>query len=245
MNTSQDVTAEELARDHYRTQQTLAAAAAVQAQQAWKQIDSRNISASWQSLLALFMRFLVGFQAQAARDGDVYVRRIARAAGSVPDPIGTVVPDMFAGIASDGRDLETLLQTPLIGVFRDIGGGAPPDQALQSGMGDLVTIVATQVADAGRVATGLSMVNDRGISGYVRIVNLPACGRCIILAGREYSWSTGFARHPRCLRLHHETTNPGRVGFPRSRHGPSRVVRPDVSGAASEGVHRARCSGDP
>jgi hypothetical protein len=27
---------------------------------------------------------------------------------------------------------------------------------------------------------------------------LPACGRCILLAGRLYRYSTGFRRHPRC-----------------------------------------------
>ncbi|MFF8942836.1 hypothetical protein ACF1A5_11305 [Streptomyces sp. NPDC014864] len=32
----------------------------------------------------------------------------------------------------------------------------------------------------------------------MRVVEMPACSRCIILAGREYSVSTGFLRHPRC-----------------------------------------------
>jgi hypothetical protein len=32
----------------------------------------------------------------------------------------------------------------------------------------------------------------------VRVVKLPACSRCIILAGRNYTYSEGFKRHPKC-----------------------------------------------
>jgi hypothetical protein len=191
-------TSDRLAREHYRSQQALAAAAAAQAQRSWRQIDPAAIATSWQALLAVFLRFLTALQGQAARDGAAYVTSAVAAAGGVADPIGTVVPDALTGIASDGRDLADLLSTPLIGVFSDITDGATADAALRSGTSDLVTIVATQVADAGRVAAGVAMSNDRGVRGYVRIVNLPACGRCIILAGREYSHSTGFQRHPRC-----------------------------------------------
>lgn len=190
--------ADQVAREHYKAQQALAAAAAVQAQRAWKQIDPSMIASSWQALVTIFIRFLTAVQGQAARDGAAYVADVITSAGGVADPIGTVAPGALAGMASDGRDLADLLGTPLIGVFSGIKSGAPVDAALRSGMADLVTITATQVADAGRVASGIAMNNDRGVRGYVRIVNLPACGRCIILAGREYSHSTGFQRHPRC-----------------------------------------------
>jgi hypothetical protein len=189
---------DDVARRQYRRQQALAAAAAQQAQQAWQQIDPQQIAGSWRSLLALLLRFLTGFQAEAARSGVTYVTDALAAAGVAADPIGVVVPESLAGVASDGRDLESLLQTPLIGVFDGIKTGTPAERALQAGAADLVKIVSTQIADAGRVATGLAMSNDRGVRGYVRIVNLPACGRCIILAGREYSHSTGFQRHPQC-----------------------------------------------
>jgi hypothetical protein len=36
------------------------------------------------------------------------------------------------------------------------------------------------------------------VAGYERVVSLPACDRCVILTGRLYRYSTGFARHPRC-----------------------------------------------
>jgi hypothetical protein len=42
------------------------------------------------------------------------------------------------------------------------------------------------------------MVANRKVIAYVRVVELPSCSRCIVLAGREYSVSSGFLRHPRC-----------------------------------------------
>ncbi|MFE9381784.1 hypothetical protein ACFYMO_00885 [Streptomyces sp. NPDC007025] len=54
------------------------------------------------------------------------------------------------------------------------------------------------MADTGRQADQAAMVANRGVTSYVRVVELPACSRCIILAGREYGVSSGFLRHPRC-----------------------------------------------
>jgi len=34
--------------------------------------------------------------------------------------------------------------------------------------------------------------------GYIRVLDLPSCGRCAVLAGRWYRWNAGFARHPGC-----------------------------------------------
>ncbi|MCO6011423.1 hypothetical protein NE236_41385 [Actinoallomurus purpureus] len=189
---------DQLARQQYTEQQALVRQTAVIAQSQWRRIDRHSISDSWRDLLQGLLRALTGTQYTAAQHGAGYVERIVRVSGTVPQTTGRVVPQALAGIASDGRDLESLLETPLIGVFEDLQGGVDVDRALHSGMDNLITIVATQVADAGRVATGIGMVNDGAIAGYERFVNLPACGRCVILAGRLYSHSTGFLRHPRC-----------------------------------------------
>lgn len=188
----------EIARQQYREQQSLARQTAVIAQTQWLRIDRSNINASWKALLRDLLRALVGAQSTAAERGTAYVGRVVQAANTVPRPAGRVMPHMLAGVASDGRDLESLLETPLIGVFENLKRGTDAQQALRSGLDDLVTIVSTQVADAGRVATGLEMTNDAAIAGYERFVTLPACSRCIILAGRLYTHSTGFLRHPRC-----------------------------------------------
>ncbi|MER7155027.1 hypothetical protein ABT366_29940, partial [Streptomyces lydicus] len=54
-------------------------------------------------------------------------------------------------------------------------------------------------------AAGASIAGNRTINGYVRVVNPPACSRCIILAGTEYGWNAGFQRHPRCDCVHMPT----------------------------------------
>jgi hypothetical protein len=36
------------------------------------------------------------------------------------------------------------------------------------------------------------------VSGFYRVLNLPSCDRCIVLAGVWYRWNAGFERHPRC-----------------------------------------------
>jgi len=59
-------------------------------------------------------------------------------------------------------------------------------------------VVRTVIADTGRQADQAAMVANRNVIAYVRVVELPACSRCLILAGREYGVSTGFLRHPRC-----------------------------------------------
>ncbi len=73
-----------------------------------------------------------------------------------------------------------------------------PEAAAVVGMNQMARLVSTQIADVSRSATMVSMATHRRCIAYVRVVKLPACGRCIILAGRQYSYSTGFQRHPKC-----------------------------------------------
>jgi hypothetical protein len=193
------VSVDNIVRAHYEQQQALARTAAQRAQSSWRQIDPDSIAASWRELLAKLLRWLTATQASAALAGASYVERVVWETGGRPRPVGRVEPSALAGIASDGRALDSLLETPLHDVFDRLEHGATVEDALRVGQNDLVRIAATQITDAGRVATSVAMANDQYISGYVRIVHLPACGRCIILAGREYAWSTGFLRHPRCL----------------------------------------------
>jgi len=67
-------------------------------------------------------------------------------------------------------------------------------------------IVLILTADAGRTAAVVDIGRRPAITGYVRSLNLPSCGRCAVLAGRVYRHSTGFLRHPRCDCLMTPTT---------------------------------------
>ncbi|WP_157676972.1 VG15 protein [Auraticoccus monumenti] len=56
----------------------------------------------------------------------------------------------------------------------------------------------TLVADAGRSGQMVDFARRPAVQSYVRVVNPPCCGRCAVLAGRAYPYSTGFRRHPVC-----------------------------------------------
>lgn len=186
--------AADLAVRHAAAQTALARRAAVEAAGLWAQVDRAKIGASWRLLLPRALAVLVAAQRAAAGSADGYV------AGVLGDPetAGRVVPAGFAGVASDGRPLVTLLQQPVFTVLRQIGAGVGPAQALNSGRYALDMIVRTQVADAGRVAVGTALVAHPRARGYVRLVVGKTCARCLILAGRRYAWNAGFQRHPRC-----------------------------------------------
>ena len=67
-------------------------------------------------------------------------------------------------------------------------------------------LIASLVQDAGRTAAAVDIARRPALTGYVRSLNPPSCGRCAVLAGRIYRYSTGFARHPGCDCLMTPTT---------------------------------------
>lgn len=109
-----------------------------------------------------------------------------------------IVAEAFAGVASDGRPLVLLLQSPLIQALVAMSHGASVAQGLAIGASALDRIIATQVIDAGRVADGVGITATTGIRGYVREAGGACCSRCAILLGRFYRYSSAFQRHPYC-----------------------------------------------
>jgi hypothetical protein len=115
----------------------------------------------------------------------------------LPDAAGQLNPAALAGIASDGRDLLSLLQLPTILTKTAIRDGASVPRAMAIGEEHLQTIVRTQVSDAGRVADSVSTIA-REDARWVRVLFGDTCSRCAILAGRIYRAQADFERHPRC-----------------------------------------------
>lgn len=112
-----------------------------------------------------------------------------------------IVPSGFAGVASDGRPLTSLLAQPLIETYVNLDAGMPMAQAMQAGWGSMDQILATQVQDAGRMAQSVAMTVTR-VTYYIRHVEPGACSRCIVLSGLHYKTNAGFRRHPKCRCLH-------------------------------------------
>lgn len=190
----------ELARQRQLQQQAIARAAAQVAAEAWADVDPADIARSWAAGSARAVSATSGAQLLSATGVDDYVDEVLQAAGDTLTAAGRVNARAFAGIASDGRALETLLYQPAITSLQAIAAGAPTGRALAIGGAHLDMIVRTQVADAGRAATGAA-VAARGC-GYTRQLTPPSCSRCAVLAGKFYRWNAGFQRHPRCDCIH-------------------------------------------
>lgn len=175
------------ANTNQRRTAALSAATGQTAISAWRKVDPGAVVATWGPQLPALVAAVTTAQIAAA---GLAVATVA--AGNL------VVAAAFGGLASDGRSLARLLFSPAIGVLVALASGVKPARAMAGGAAALDMITRTQVTDANRVATGVAVTADPELVGYERVVHLPACGRCLVLAGRLYRWSDGFQRHPRC-----------------------------------------------
>lgn len=195
---------ETLAARHYRRQASLSLAAGRAVTREWQQLDRGNLSGSWAAGVGPRAFAIVTAAQQAAADGATdYVTQTVTAQGGTSDNQGlSVDASAFAGIASDGRPLDSLLYQPIFRAKRLIGSGMGLDDAMDSALAELITIATSETADAGRGAVGSAITTDRTTTGYVRVLNPPSCARCALLAGKEYAFNAGFQRHPRCDCVH-------------------------------------------
>jgi hypothetical protein len=194
-----------LAQAHRLRQQQLAALATQQTAQLWAYLDTASAAgqaSSWAAIGPAMLTLVQAALREASRGAQDYVSAVVRAWGADPDPAGTVAEATFAATASDGRPLDTLLGVPAFETRAFTDQGMQPAQAKAVGGRHLHRIVATQVADAARVATGVAQINDRAVRGWVRMLTPPSCSRCVVLAGRFYPSNAGFDRHPLCDCVH-------------------------------------------
>jgi hypothetical protein len=196
------LSAEGVAREHYHGRRGLAEAVARLARQIWARIDPGDLDASWSRYGPELVVGLAGAQLAVAGRADEYTEASLEAQGASAAASDAVNPSSLAGIASDGRPLDSLLLNAITTVKAGVAGGAGIDQAMGAGYANLSMLVQTQVADAGRNADQLALVARKVTPGYVRMVQAGACGRCIVLAGRFYRWNAGFLRHPACHCVH-------------------------------------------
>lgn len=185
-------TAEAIAHQEARAATVQAVSQAVL--QRWSLVDPGAVAASWGRMLDSVLAPIGAGQITSVQQADAYMGLVL--GGDVPDT--RLNPRAFAGVAPDGRPLPSLLTLPVRATLGAISAGKPLSAAMAQGGALLDMIARTVVADTGRMADQTAMVSNRAVTSYVRVVEKPACARCIILAGREYGVSTGFLRHPRC-----------------------------------------------
>lgn len=183
------------AEDHYRTQATLVEQTSQIASTLWKRVDYRSLDATYPAT-EMFTAVAVG-QLAAAAEAERYLTDVLTQTSQSGAQDGRVVPAAFVG-ASDGRDLGALLYEPVVATKVAVAQGASKQTAMRTGLATLLRIAGTQVQDAGRSAVGTGIVARPHVGGWVRVLSLPSCSRCAVLAGRWFLWNQGFQRHPLC-----------------------------------------------
>ncbi|MEU9436592.1 hypothetical protein [Streptomyces sp. NPDC048252] len=201
------LTVRQIALRHYRKQARVARLTANQVQRLWSLLDASDLSGSWDARIGpRIVQTVTAGQLRSAAMADDYVDAVVDAEGANPVRAGRVRPSAFAGLAADGRALDSLLYLSVITTKQGIAGGMATEDALTRGLRQALTLSSSEVTQAGRGAVGASMAGKRTIQGYVRVVQPPACSRCVILAGKEFGWNSGFQRHPKCDCIHLPTT---------------------------------------
>ncbi|MET7648364.1 hypothetical protein ABZS83_33030 [Streptomyces sp. NPDC005426] len=183
-------------------QQALALKAAAAADDLWQYVNGRRITASWRLIADRLVTMMMAAQLAAAQGAQEYVTQSVEELGGSSDPVGRVNPSAFAGWAADGRSLASLLELPRITALTAISAGMPEGAALQAGRAQLLRIASSEVADAGRSASGVAIASNRTCTGYVRVIAGGACSRCVVLAGVVYGSAVAFQRHPHCHCVH-------------------------------------------
>lgn len=179
----------------------------------WAQIDPSDPRGSWAALSPQAEGAFVAAQLVAAGQADGYVLAALAAQGVVQAPLEPrsfanpgrvsgpgallVDPVAFAGQAASGLALNDLLAIPASRVATARQSGVSARDALTAGGHSLRMYAETEIPDAARLASQVSMSANH-VTGYVRYVGLKCCSRCAILSGRVYRLSRGFRRHPRC-----------------------------------------------
>lgn len=187
------------ADSRYTQVQTLAQSVVSRIAAIWSGLDPANILASLQGDQgAAILDAVVAGQLSAAEGAQAFVAQAMAARNAAAPMLADSVPQALAGVASDGRPLATLLFNPAITTYTAFAAGMSQEAAALAGLNQMARIVSTQIADTSRASTMVAMTTHRRCISYVRVVKLPACGRCILLSGRQYSYSTGFQRHPKC-----------------------------------------------
>jgi hypothetical protein len=190
------------ARRHYELRLALVARTTRTTTASWGTLDPSNLSASYQiAVLPELMHAVTVGQLAAARMTDPYVDRVLKEQNLDMDG-PEVNARAFAGIASDGRPLGSLLASPMVDTQIRLRRGEGLERSMRSGLFSLERIVRTQIQDAGRAADGVAAVARKSVTGYYRYLTPPSCSRCAVLAGRFYKVNAGFLRHPRCDCVH-------------------------------------------
>ncbi len=142
---------------HYGLVREQEARALATATRHWHKLGPNWIADAWRERIPTVTAAITAAQRTAAASALVSGALALGEQGTWATPDGLVDPDAFAGLAADGRNLETLLRGPAITARTLIADGMEPAQALAAGGRQLSMMVLTEIADAGRGAAGVQI----------------------------------------------------------------------------------------
>jgi hypothetical protein len=170
-------------------------------QRAWRHgLAERDLESSFLARVApIILAAIAQGQIDAAELARSYVDDAMDAADAGPrEAAPSVLPAAFSGATALGAPLVYLADVLLSRMLADIAAGMSLTDANLTGLRRALTVVGTEISDAGRTAAQVQMTADTRVAGHERVVKVPACDRCIVLAGKFYRYSSAFLRHPRC-----------------------------------------------
>lgn len=138
-------------------------------------------------------------QLAAAQEAAAYVPAAVAAQGVAPETGLVAVARSFVSPV-DMMEVAYKAQTGTM--FRQIEAGRDPMEAQAAARSKVAMIAGNEVQSAGTITSQVAITTQTVVTTYVRMLTRPSCARCVILAGREYRWSDGFARHPNCDCVH-------------------------------------------
>jgi hypothetical protein len=164
----------------------------------WQGMAPADFDGSWQRVAPRMVAFTSGAQLAAAQAAGSYVPAVLDQQGIDPTAEATVRAQAFAGVAFDGRPLDTLLEGAVRAAKGYVAAGRDGGDALAMAQRWLEGALQTVVTDAARDMTAAEIAVRPQVTSWVRVVNPPCCSRCAVLAGVVYKWNRPNPRHPRC-----------------------------------------------
>ena len=163
----------------------------------WRRMGP-EFDASYAQIEGQVLAVLDTAQERVATGALAYIPAVLAETGQrVRPPQYEVAPDFMVGTAGDGMATEGLAYGAVMRSKQAVASGYEPAQALAIGGRWLTTATGTLLSDTGRTVEKVAG-HSRGVTTWVRMLEPPSCGRCIVLAGKESRRGQAFLRHPRC-----------------------------------------------
>lgn len=183
--------------EYVRSGRALSRNALLAVKRQWRKMGE-DFDAGWLRVGPRLIAILDEAQYRSALAAQVYIPAVLADTGQdAEDELYRFATAAIVGTSGDGLSTASLAYEAVIRAKTRIGQGYTVPQALASGDAFLSSSVPTVLADTRRTVEKVGM-GSRRVSGYVRALTPPSCGRCIILAGKWSRTSEGFERHPRC-----------------------------------------------